>query len=178
MTTSILVQVKGVPQVIKKTSAELVLKPLERLLFDAALIAQREAIQAAPRDTGRLGRSIHIQARPLSARVYTNLAYAETMELGRGKDLKMPPPAALEGWVRRHGFGVGVRQSIKTRKFLRSGGAQSVQSAAYVLARAIGRRGIKGRFFMAKGKAAVLAALPLLTRKMEREVEEEWRKGG
>jgi hypothetical protein len=67
----------------------------------------------------------------------------------------MPPPAALTGWLQRHGL-AGV--------------------APFVVARAIGRRGIRGRFFFQKAAAAVAAAMPSLAAKAAAHVQEVWRR--
>ncbi len=61
----------------------------------------------------------------------------------------MPPPSSLAGWASRHGFPA---------------------SALFVLARAIGRRGIKGRFYMRAGKNAAQAKMPSLLAAMARKI--------
>ena|ERR1700682_911795 len=170
----------GIDTIIAKMdSPQLIAVPLRGYLNDLALLGQRVARQSAPRDTGNLARSIYVDVQPLYSRVYTDLGYAPVMEYGapsaqiNSGSTWMPPSDALLGWVQRHGFGVGVSQSIATRRFVRTG-AQSVASAAFVLARAIKRRGIKGRFFFQKAKAAVEVAQPARLTVMAREVELLW----
>lgn len=73
--------------------------------------------------------------------VGTPLLYGAVMNDGRTPGAQMPPPEALEAWVR-----------------LKMGADVS----AYVVARSIGRKGIKGRHYVEKALAAaepVLAAL-------------------
>lgn len=125
------------------------------LITDATLLGQRTAREGAPRDTAALARSILAEPKPLLGRVYTTLAYARPMEEGRRPGSRPPPPQALHGWLRRHGIPTG---------------------AAWVIARAIGRRGIKGRFFMKAAEAAVRRALPTLARQAAQRVEATWRR--
>jgi hypothetical protein len=60
------------------------------------------------------------------------LIYSEVIERGRRAGAKMPPPAALQTWVERK-LGSGA--------------------SAFVVARSIGRKGIKGRFMLSKAVA-------------------------
>ncbi len=150
---SLNVDIKGVQELLNKMATLQKFQPLNKLLTDAALIAQREARSATPQDTRTLARSIALDVQPFSARVFTPLAYAPVMEYGRRPGGPMPPPDALGGWLRRHGIPL---------------------SAAFVVARAIARRGIKGRFFMQKGKDAVQSALPRLISDMEARLKAGW----
>lgn len=65
----------------------------------------------------------------------TSEKYPEVMEFGRRPGARMPPPSALERWVR---LKLGVPPN-------------RVAGVAFVIARSIARKGIKGRFFMKKG---------------------------
>lgn len=140
--------------------------PMNKLLLDASLLAQRTARERAPRDTGALQRSIAFEVKPFEARVYTPLVYAPVMEFGRKPGAKMPPPAALEGWVRRHWFG-GVSR----------GNQNAIRSSAFVLARSISRRGIKGRFFMKAAHDRVKSEMPRLLREMAQRIERVFEAG-
>jgi len=69
----------------------------------------------------------------------------------------MPPASALAGWAARHG------QSTEPR-------------ALFVLARAIARRGKKGRFFMRRTRLLVRRKMKAETiDKMAQHVERVWR---
>lgn len=149
---SLTVEVKGIESLVQKLTVLERMQPLQKLLNDAALIAQREARANAPQDTRTLARSIALDVQPFQARVFTPLFYATVMEYGRRPGARMPPPDALAGWARRHGF----------------------TGSLFVLARAIGKRGIKGRFFMQKGAEAVQQALPRLIGEMEKRIAALW----
>jgi len=91
----------------------------------AVLILERGVKVLAPVDTGRMRASIvpAVEQRfgKIVGRVGTPVEYAPHVEFGTRPH--MPPVAALQTWARRHGMN------------------------AYVLARAIARRGTRGRFF-------------------------------
>ena len=156
----ITVTIQGLDKLKKVTRPELVLGPTSRAIRDLSLLAERTSKAAAPADTGALRRSITAQIKPLSARIgdTRDLTYFEVQERGRRPGQRMPPPAALAGWARRHGFG-------------------TTPGALFVLARGIARRGFKGRFFMAKGRQAVEKALPNKLRRASKEIEKSWGQG-
>lgn len=131
--------------------------PLRTLLTKASLQAETVAKGKAPVWTGQLRRDIRSEVKPLSARVTTGrkLEYYNTMEFGRKPGAKMPPPSSLHRWMRSKG--------IPT-------------SAAFVLARSIARRGIKGRFFMKSGADAARNSMPKFLAEMGRAVGMNWSK--
>jgi HK97 gp10 family phage protein len=100
--------------------------PMVNAVRDAVLIIQRSAKQNAPVDTGRLRSSIvpEIRARERSVTgiVGSNVMYAPYVEFGTRPH--WPPRSALEVWARRHG------------------------TTAYLVARAISRRGTKAVRFL------------------------------
>ena len=118
-------------------------------IFMTAFNIQQEAKMRAPVDTGRLRSSIMVHpiygmpslfgempslfggmpslfggSRLVGARVVAHAHYSLFVETGR-RPGKMPPPDALAGWARRHGLG----------------------GLEFVIARAIGKRGIRPRPF-------------------------------
>lgn len=147
------VVVTGVAPILAKLRPALYQPAIAELIQSAALLAERTARQGAPRDTAALARSITSEVQPFSARVYSTLSYAAVMEEGRRAGARMPPPQALAGWAARHGFAPG---------------------AVWALARAIARRGIRGRFFFRAARDAVVNALPTLTQAAARRVEAAW----
>ena len=73
----------------------------------------------------------------LEGRVFSSLPYAIVIDQGRTPGARMPPPAALITWVER---------------VLQVGGSrEEVETVAFLVARAIGRKGIQARNFVAAG---------------------------
>jgi hypothetical protein len=150
---AIRIELKGLDDLRRKLAPRTYEKAVANLMEDIAIVGERTAKQRAPRDTGALKRSIHSAVKPTSARIFSNLNYAVPVEYGRGRGKRMPPPNALHGWLRRHGIPV---------------------SAAYVVARAIGRRGIKGRFFMKAAVDAINMKLPFMLKRASGGVAKKW----
>lgn len=143
------VEVVNIERLGRALSPGIIDGPMRDLLGKSAREGLRSAHAAAPRDTGALRRSLSAETHPLQARVYTRrpAAYFPVMEFGRRPGAKMPPPQQLRGWARRHGF-------------------PTSPGALFVLARAIARRGIRGRFFMRAGAQSVRQRLPEWLRTM------------
>lgn len=104
--------------------------PVARDLRRRAVRVEARAKQLAPVDTGRLRASIHIVGPLLVGGrlvfyVVTASGYGRWVHDGRQPG-RQPPTLALEGWARRHGAG----------------------GAEFVIARAVGRRGIPARPFL------------------------------
>ena len=154
------VTIQGLDKLKKVTRPELVIGPMSRAIRDLSLLAERTSKAAAPVDTGALRRSITAQIKPLSARIgdTRDLTFFEVQERGRRPGQRMPPPSALAGWARRHGF-------------------ETTRGALFVLARGIARRGFRGRFFMAKGRQSVQKALPAKLKKASDQIERSWGQG-
>lgn len=135
--TDLTMVVQGLPELQRRLS------DAPEKLHAANLTAMRksvlhlagEAKQRTPVDTGRLRSSINNRVEGIGSemigRVGSPLSivnnpaggYLEPVEFGRRAGAKPPPSSALATWASRHGI-----------------------ASAYVLARAIGRRGIPGRF--------------------------------
>jgi hypothetical protein len=106
-------------------------------------------------DTGETARSIEAQLAPgptpLSATVFTRKLYAPAVEFGR-RPGKQPPVDAIAPWVRRHG----------------------IDAPAFVIARAIGRRGTQGLFFMRQAAEAGRRRIGDFLRASAREMQTRW----
>lgn len=102
------------------------LRHADEPMRQATSIVSGAARQNAPVDTGVLKASIMPEVisrdKMTTGVVGSNIVYAPFMELGTRPH--WPPLAALEGWARRHG------------------------TTAYVVARAIARRGLKPRRYL------------------------------
>ena len=98
-------------------------------VMDRALLATEGALRKeGPRDTGTGQRGFrktrpHGRAFDLEGEVTNNLIHMAVLDVGRRPGSKPPPPAALAGWARRKGF----------------------TGPLFVLARAIGRKGHRGK---------------------------------
>lgn len=113
----------------------IVVDEITKAMNRSVLSVERSAKQVVPVDTGTLRRSITHEVRPspgmVVGRVGSNVPYARYVEEGRAAG-SMPPPDALArdlqgGWLRRHGI---------------------PNELAFVVARAIARRGIKPRPYL------------------------------
>ena len=113
---------------LEQVAAEVHGTPIVNAMKDATLLVQRGAKINAPVDTGRLRASITPEIRTMGNEVQgvvgSNVAYAPFMELGTRPH--WPPIAALEVWAQRHG------------------------TTAFLVARAIARKGTKAREFLKK----------------------------
>lgn len=141
---------EGAAEVAERFGApDVIERPLTDLVRNAGLIAERAAREGMPKDTSEGARSIVSQVSGLEAKVSSPLVHVAVMDQGRSPGSRPPPPEALLGWMRRKGI---------------------PEEMAFPLARAIGRRGIKGRFFYAKGIKAVEADVPRLVNKFVEDV--------
>jgi hypothetical protein len=110
---------------------EAVAKALEDTITDFAEAVLDEAVRNAPVDRGTLRKSARIDYRrekyKFTARIGFYTPYAATKEYGRRPGAKPPPIKPIREWAGRHGI---------------------PKDAAYPIARAIGKRGLKGSFFL------------------------------
>lgn len=114
---------------------------LQKAMTVSCLLVEGDARRGAKRDTGRLQNSIthHITGNASSSlvgKVGPSVAYGLYVERGR-RPGRPPPVSALAGWARRHGI------------------------SPYLVARAIGRRGVKAAPFLLpayeKNRARILS---------------------
>jgi len=150
------IELKGFEEQIAK------LKQVDRLIdrrfkpaFHGSVIGiQSHARRGAPVFRGRLRNSIASEVSGFGSNLVGKVGstireeYPEVMEFGRKPGAKMPPPAALERWV---------QLQLKVPKGLSKG-------VAFVVARSIGRKGIKGRRFMTKAVDATKVRVGMLLR--------------
>lgn len=100
---------------------------------ESILHLQSKIVPKTPVDQGFARNSITTKitgfALDLIGKVGSPLKYILPLETGRGAGKKSPPVDAIKRWVTRKGLN----------------GIRSVQQTAYLIARAIGRKGFKGR---------------------------------
>jgi phage gpG-like protein len=126
----------------------------------SGLAVQRESAILAPVDTGRLRASIEIthskKVIPDFVKVGPTVNYGAVVEFGRKAGARMPPPSALIPWIRRHG------------------GSGNPEAAAFLLARAIAKRGIQPRSYMQKGYISAQRAINRIWDRVGRSIEMRW----
>lgn len=112
-------------------------------MMQALSILEQEITTRTPVNFGHLRGSIYTEMNgtpvSLEGKAATNILYGWPVERGRQPG-KMPPVDAIELWV--------------VRKGLAKAGTPEAKSAAYLIARAIGRRGTEGAAMFYKGMQA------------------------
>lgn len=125
-------------------------KPVADALRDAV----REGQDVAQRGAGdSIGRTIQSEAHGLQGAVYSLSAAALPVEVGRRPGAPPPPPGVIAAWAARRG----------------------ITARPYVIARAISRRGIAGRFFMRAARQHMERRLPSVLGRAAGEIERRWR---
>jgi len=146
-------QFLGTEQVQRKLTPDTYLPSVRDLLRDASIYATREAQREAGRDLGAIAQSIGAVVTPMSVTVSSRHPGAVAAEFGRRAGTPPPPASALRDWAARHGL----------------------SGLEFVLARAIGQRGIKGRFFMRRARERLQQIeMPRLLSKAASEIERKW----
>jgi len=145
-------EIKGLDELIRKLSPDLVAAPVRRFMERSAILIQGKARQNVKSDTGRLANSIAYEIHgahvPLWATVGTNLDYAAAREFQRPPG-KMPPPGALVPWMNHvgiplseyHGSTVGLSPDARV-------GNSAYSPIEYLIARKIGREGSPGHPYL------------------------------
>lgn len=123
------IEIRGVNETIENLARiDRQLKDTSAAMHQATLLVTGSAKRNAPVDTGLLRASItpEVESRDNETVgvVGSNVTYAPFMELGTIPH--WPPLAALETWARRHG------------------------TTAYIVARAIARRGLRPRHYLGR----------------------------
>jgi phage gpG-like protein len=131
MSDSLHIEIPGLAAFVRKYAGagKIIDDELAKAGQRAGLAVEAGAKRYAPVDTGNLRRSITTKTAGRVTVVGTNVQYARVVEFGRGAGTTPPPTAPIAAWLSRHG---------------------GDPNAAYVVARAIGRRGIAGRSYLLK----------------------------
>lgn len=137
------------------------------------LMVERDARRNAPQDTRRLAGSITSDIRgtglAIEGRVGPSVQYGRFVEFGR-RPGRMPPPDALIGWVRRHSSARFARKTASREAELRS--------RAFMVARAIGRRGVRAQPYLRPAYDSNRAAIAALFARMGVRVTAQLAGGG
>ena len=145
---AITIDIKGLETTRAKLTDRRVDGPVNRFLDRGAIYIQGKAREHAAVDRGRLRNSIGVETSgSRERRIGPNVEYGPYVEFGTKPHF--PPPAALEGWARRHGI---------------SGGG-------YVVARKIAIKGTKAQPYMTPaaedGAGFVRRQVPVLAAEVE-----------
>lgn len=162
--TEVQIQVKGLDHLMKMTVPDNLLGPAVRGALTRSVIdIEGGQKRLAPVDRGRLRAAITHQVGPGELPTWAKAGviggggtlgtYAEVMDQGRRPDAAMPPVAPIRDWLRRHGS----------------------SAPPFVVARAIGRRGIKGKKFIVGGYEQVRGKVDDHFARAARDVETRWR---
>lgn len=151
------VQLTGDAELRRKLqNPEFVRGPLRRFLTRSAVLLEGKVKENTPVDTGRLRASITHKVEPFRAIVGTNVHYAPHVEFGTKPH--WPPLAPLQPWAQRHGFPAG-------------------REGAWLVARAIARRGTRARRMFQKGVTeSRVKIMGMWRRDVVRDIQREWRK--
>ncbi len=153
------IELRGARRLIEKVNdPRLIAEPVRTFFHQASVAVAGEVRERTPVNTGRLRNSItnEVDRRrvPLFAKVGTNVSYARFVE--EGSRPHWPPLSALQPWARRHGFPAG-------------------RAGAFLVARAISRRGTKPHKMFEKGLANSLGRVRKLLNNMGRDIARNWR---
>jgi HK97 gp10 family phage protein len=135
--------------------------PIRSFLVKTGFVVERTGKENAPVDTGRLRSSItsrvgqDIRSDP-SVFIGSNLLYAPYVEFGTKPH--WPPLSAMQPWAKRHGFPAGRR-------------------GAFLVARAISRRGTRPQPFLVPALKSNAARIRSLLVDAAREVERRFKSG-
>lgn len=126
---------------------------MARVVERLAPVAESIARGNAPSDTGAIAGSLHAEVHDLEMRMRSTHPGALAVEFGR-HSAQQPPLAAIVAWASRHGLA----------------------DVAFPIARAIARRGIRGRFFLKKTVQQLhQSEIPKELKRAAAEIENEWK---
>lgn len=124
--STLAIEIKGLPSLRRAVSPERLGKEVGRMIDRSALVVEGRVRALSPRDTGGGARSWRAgttaQGWDRLGSVRNKDTHMAVLNVGRRPGARMPPPHVLVPWLNRHGIPA---------------------SAAFVVARAIGRRGVK-----------------------------------
>lgn len=161
---SVTIDLSRVKAALGKFSPQQLSRRARGAMQESLAYLHHQVVTAMPVDTGAARQSVFTETRGTSLEgmrgtVASPLAYTVVLEKGRRPGQKMPPVMSIMLWVHRKKL-VGS-YSIKTHRRLgsRSRQAREDYQVAWLIARALGRRGLPAHKMFenaaTKGKAAV-----------------------
>ena len=112
-------------------------------------------------DTAQLRNTIGTTVSQRRGTVFTGVDYAIVVEQGRAAGKRQPPSDALINWLRRTAKGQSLFGKMKSKN-----PRITYKSAAYVLSRSIGKKGIKANPFFDRGINKSRAVISKLSRSL------------
>lgn len=156
--TVIHVKIEGLEELVRSLKdPQLIRGPLAVFLKQSAMHLAGQAKELAPVDTGRYRASIKTEVEETRGIVSSFVHYAPYIEYGTRPH--WPPVAAMQPWARRHGFPAG-------------------RQGAFLVARAIARRGTRARHVFQRALDGSHDAIGGFFERMKINVEQEWRRRG
>lgn len=134
------------------TDDRIVALPVTEMLHTAAEEGAKVAVSRV-QGMPSVVRTIHADSRALNARVFTTHPAAQHIEVGRKPGSKMPPVAVMARWAAERGIAV----------------------SPFILARAVSRRGIKGRYFMRGARARMKTRWRQYLKGAAADIQKRWR---
>ena len=128
--------------------------PLRTFLARSGFTVEAEAKRRSPVDTGRLRASIATDVQPFMVSIGSNVKYAPFVEFGTRPHF--PPLQAMQPWARRHGFPSG-------------------NAGAFLVAKAIARRGTKPKPFLVPALVNSLRQINIWLEDLGKEIEARWK---
>ncbi len=152
-------RIMGLEELLEKADPKLLAEPLRKLFTDASLRLERRAAQLTPKDTGilasKITHRIDTSPVPMWGQAYTNVKYAPYVEFDTRPH--WPPikqftgkTEALDIWARHHHI------------------------SAFVVARAIARRGTKGHHMFERAADELRSTIQNMANWTAREIEATW----
>lgn len=162
--TEVRITVEGMEHLLRMTDDQALLGPaMTGALTRSVIDIEGGQKRLAPVDRARLRGAIthQVDGSPLPKFARAGViggggtlgTYAEVMDQGRRPGSRMPPIAAIEGWLRRKGS----------------------NAPAFLVARSIARRGIAGKRFILGGYEQVRNNVDSHFARAARDIENRWR---
>jgi hypothetical protein len=146
------ITVVGVDRLRKKLAPKLADEAMAGLIRTASREAEDYA-KARARGVQSVINGIHLEPHGLTADLKSMHPASLFIETGRRPGAPPPPSAALVGWMAERG----------------------ITASPWVIARAISRRGIRGRFFMRGAKSRFRTRLRSYLKQAEADIQKAWK---
>lgn len=157
----IIIKIDGIEAMLRKLDRVYLMgAPLKRAFTRSVMYLESRAKENTPVDTGRLRSSIthavDSQPVPMWGATGSRVHYAPYVEFGT--KAHWPPQSAMQPWAVRHGFPTGKK-------------------GAFLVARAIARRGTKAHLMFTRAMRESLSTIQGYFNDAAREIEERWKSG-